>query len=355
MSAYVVQTDLQVLGTGERFPSLMLNSDELVGRFRDNLGFESAPLAKRIAKTMGIEERRLVRDLTEPREKPRDNESNPDLAAGAVHQALEDAQVEAQALQYLIGHTASPHTFIPPNISWVADRLGYGGPYGEFRQACTGFANALVMSNGLLSVSGEAPVAIVGSETGSVFCDLGNLDADRGQFVNAVQMGDGSAAVILKRANGDDTSRIELVFFGQLKTGAVPGFSMSEGASGAPALERRTLHFDHDFNSVRSEGPELFAQGLSTLKQLDIDINAMDWIIPHQANGRIDQVMEEALGIPREKVIVDANVTGNLGSAAIWVSFHRLRTSDRIKRGDRVLVLGAEATKYMFGGFIYRH
>ena len=115
------------------------------------------------------------------------------------------------------------------------------------------------------------------------------------------------------------------------------------------------MHFDHDFNSVRNDGPELFASGLATLKELDIDIAAMDWIIPHQANGRIDQVMEEALGIPREKVVVDANVTGNLGSAAIWVSFHRLRTSDQIKRGNRVLVLGAEATKYMFGGFIYQH
>ena len=355
MSAYVVHTDLQVLGTGEQFPSLALDTDGLVARFRDNLGFKSAPLAKRIAKTMGIQHRRLVRDLKDARETPRDGENNPDLAAQAVQQALADAGLSADALQYLIGHTASPHTFIPPNVSWVADRLNYAGPYGEFRQACTGFANALVMANGLLSVNGDAPIALVGSETGSVFCDLGNLDADRGQFVNAVQMGDGSAAVVLKRGAGASSQRIELVFFGQLKTGATPGFTMAEGASGAPALERRTLHFDHDFNSVRNDGPDLFARGLQTLKDLDIDINQMDWIIPHQANGRIDEVMEDALGIPREKVVVDATMTGNLGSAAIWVSFHRLRMSDRIKPGDRVLILGAEATKYMFGGFIYQH
>jgi 3-oxoacyl-[acyl-carrier-protein] synthase-3 len=32
-----------------------------------------------------------------------------------------------------------------------------------------------------------------------------------------------------------------------------------------------------------------------------------------------------------------------------------LRSSGRLKRGDRVLVLGAEATQYLYGGFVYVH
>jgi 3-oxoacyl-[acyl-carrier-protein] synthase-3 len=53
--------------------------------------------------------------------------------------------------------------------------------------------------------------------------------------------------------------------------------------------------------------------------------------------------------------VVHANHLGNLGSAAIWVSFDRLRRSGKLKTGDTLLVLGAEATKYIYGGFVYRH
>jgi len=48
-------------------------------------------------------------------------------------------------------------------------------------------------------------------------------------------------------------------------------------------------------------------------------------------------------------------VLGNLGSAAIWVTLDRLRRSGRLALGDRVMVLGAEASKYMYGGFLYVH
>ena len=49
--------------------------------------------------------------------------------------------------------------------------MDFHGPHMELRQACTGFANALVIAQGLLATPGCGPVAIVGSETGSVHLD----------------------------------------------------------------------------------------------------------------------------------------------------------------------------------------
>ena len=59
--------------------------------------------------------------------------------------------------------------------------------------------------------------------------------------------------------------------------------------------------------------------------------------------------------IPGDRVFVTADRLGNLGSAAIWVSLDLLRRSGQLLPGQRVLVLGAEGTKYMFGGFVYQH
>jgi 3-oxoacyl-[acyl-carrier-protein] synthase-3 len=59
------------------------------------------------------------------------------------------------------------------------------------------------------------------------------------------------------------------------------------------------------------------------------------------------------LGIELERLFVNAETLGNTGSAAIWLALAELRK--RLRPGASVLALGAEATKYMFGGFHYVH
>ena len=66
-------------------------------------------------------------------------------------------------------------------------------------------------------------------------------------------------------------------------------------------------------------------------------------------------MISEHLNIDKSKVVNDAKHWGNLGSTAIWASLTALIESEKLNAGDKVLVLGAEATKYMYGGFIYQH
>ncbi len=65
------------------------------------------------------------------------------------------------------------------------------------------------------------------------------------------------------------------------------------------------------------------------------------------------EVLAPFLGIEARRVFVNADRLGNTGSAAIWLALAELRSN--LEPGARVLVLGAEATKYMFGGFHYVH
>jgi 3-oxoacyl-[acyl-carrier-protein] synthase-3 len=59
------------------------------------------------------------------------------------------------------------------------------------------------------------------------------------------------------------------------------------------------------------------------------------------------------LGIEPSHVFVNAYLVGNTGSAAMWLALDQLRP--KLEPGAKVLALGAEATKYMFGGFLYVH
>jgi 3-oxoacyl-[acyl-carrier-protein] synthase-3 len=113
-------------------------------RLEERFGIALLRHGTALSNRLKIRARHLSRDFQARHETPRRGHSNPDLAAAALRQALEDARLEVGNLAYLIGHTTSPACLLPPNIALVADRVGFAGPYMELRQACTGFANALI-------------------------------------------------------------------------------------------------------------------------------------------------------------------------------------------------------------------
>lgn len=356
MKFRLVRGPLRLLGSGVALPGPPVSTGELLATLHDRFGVGLHRfIAREVAKRMGIETRHVARDLIEAIEPPREGDSNPDLAARALNGALSEAQLTSNQLSYLFGHTTSPHTLLPPNISWVADQLGYEGPYVELRQACTGFANALQLAAALLTEEVAAPVAIVGSETGSVYFDPGSMGKDAEQLINLVQMGDGAGAVVLGPENQTPGPRIEYLFYGSLGTGYKPGFYLDHGGSGRPSCDGTVPSFRHDFAGVRDHGLSLFEAGAKAAVSLGIELLSVDWILPHQANARLGEILAPLLKVPAEKFFVDCDKVGNLGSASIWVALHHLRASGKLKTGDTVLVLGAEATKYLYGGFVYRH
>jgi 3-oxoacyl-[acyl-carrier-protein] synthase-3 len=344
---------LKVLGMGTALPGPAVSTAELLGRVEKRFG---VPLLRRgtaLANRLKIATRHICRDFETRHEAPRPGHSNPDLAAAAVHAALKEARLSVNDLAYLIGHTTSPARLVPPNIGLVADRLAFTGPYMELRQACCGFANALVIAQGLVSVPGVKAVGIVGSETGSVYFDPQRAGEDSSQLVNLVMMGDGAGAIVVGPNDSRPGARISSNFFGQIGLGRPPGFTLAGGGSDETFGHGGALEFEHDFAAVRDGGPELFGQGAAVARALGTPVDTADRVIPHQANGRMAEILGPFLGIEPGRVFVNADRLGNTGSAAIWLALAELRSM--LEPRASVLALGAEATKYMFGGFLYAH
>ncbi len=351
--------DLAVIGMGESLPGEPISTEELLANMDERFGLDIARRGRIYAEKLNIKQRHISRDLMERLESPRTGDRNPELAGKAIQKALLDAGVDVGEIGYLIGHTATPAMPIPSNISLVADAIGYNGPHAEFRQACTGFANALVFASGLLGSGYDRPIVIVGSETGSAFFDPDRLKHDNGQLVNLVQMGDAAAAIVLAPVGSDYHERagrvgtLNRLYYGQIGEGREPGFCLPDGGSDSASAPNGVLEFSHAFSDVRANGPELFLAGLRAAATQNIDPFDMDYILPHQANGLMGVLMEQHLGIDATKVVVQADRVGNTGSAAIWLALTETRR--QMKSGEKLLALGAEATKYMFGGFVYEH
>ncbi|MBX9886132.1 MAG: hypothetical protein K2X68_14300, partial [Novosphingobium sp.] len=75
-------------------------------------------------------------------------------------------------------------------------------------------------------------------------------------------------------------------------------------------------------------------------------------VIPHQVSGRIGMLAAAHFALPPEQMFVQADRIGNTGSAAIWIALDTLRA--KALPGEDIVVLGAEASKHMYGGFAYR-
>jgi 3-oxoacyl-[acyl-carrier-protein] synthase-3 len=340
---WLSQGQLAVLGTGAAFPGEGVDTETLITLMENRFSLTKTREARIIAKHLAIHTRHICRDFDVATEQPRAGHANPELAATAVQAALDDAGLDISDLGYLIGHTTTPHQPLPANITMVADVLGYGGPHLELRQACTGFANALMIAFGLVAVPGARPVAIVGSETGTLFFDPARANEDRGQLVNLLQMGDGAGAVIIGPADrGAD--KISAAWFGAIGLGRKPGLQM----------QARSGEFDHDFAAILKSGSLLYDAGEAAARRQNCPIETADVIIPHQTSGRIGAQAAAHFSCPIERVYVNADKIGNTGSAAIWIALDHLRKNG-LKSGQRVLTLGAEATKYMYGGFAYDH
>lgn len=342
-----------VLGMGRALPGNALSTTQLLAHLNQRFGVDVRRSGRIAVRRLGIETRHVCRDFVERRESPRAGHRNAELAAQALQGALEEAGLRSNDLSFLIGHTATPGQSLPPNITQVAALIGYDGPFVELRQACTGFANALIMARGMLDAPHSGPIAIVGSETGSVFFDPLRAAEDHGQLVNLLQMGDGAAACVVGPSTAGHGAQLSNIYFGQIGRERRAGFEFKAGGSNHAAAAREVPEFDHDFGAVREHGPLLFAQGIAAAASMGIDVSQVDYLIPHQANGHMAKLLAPHLGVDASRIFVNADRIGNTGSAAIWLALTELRT--RLRHGERVWVLGAEATKHMFGGMLYVH
>ena len=75
--------------------------------------------------------------------------------------------------------------------------------------------------------------------------------------------------------------------------------------------------------------------------------DAIDWVVPHQANIRILEATARKLGLPPQKVIVTVDRHANTSAASVPLAFDLAVRDGRIKQGDLVVM------EAMGGGFTW--
>ncbi len=277
-----------------------------------------------IVSRTGISERRLAVE----------GEATSDLAARAGRAAIADAGVSADEIDLLIVGTSTPDMIFPSAACMTQEKLSLGCPAYDVNAACTGFIYAL--HSGVCAIeSGRAKtVLVIGADALTRHVDF----TDRG---TCVLFGDGAGAVVLQAA--EEPGVLGIVLGADGSGGDM--LKVPAGGSAAPATVERVENREHYLQMAGSEVfkfavrmiPKVTKQALAAS---DLEVGDLSWLVPHQANQRILDTVEERLGIEHERVFSNLARTGNTSAASIPLALDELYTGGRLAAGDNLAFVG---------------
>lgn len=270
-----------------------------------------------ITSRSGIKERRIT------------HVENSDMAVVAASHALAAAGLSDDDIDTVIVATCTPDRVIPSTATLVQDKMGLvNAACYDINAACSGFVYGLHLANSLIATEASHRVLVIGSEKLSVLIDTEERST-------AVLFGDGAGAVVLEATEGDD---------GVLSSnmGSDGKLSMALTAPGLGSEEDVPLD---EAGRVYMDGREIFrnavvqmgAAALKAVEDAGLELDDVDWLIPHQANVRIIDATARRMDLPPEKVYMNIASYGNTSAASIPIALSEALEEGRIASGDNVV------------------
>lgn len=262
-------------------------------------------------------------------------EETSDLAAKAAEAALNMANISPLDIDYIIVATITADSYTPSTASIVQSKLGATNASAvDLNAACTGFIYGMEMANALIKSGSYKNILVVGAETLSKIIDW----SDR---TTCVLFGDGAGAAILTRTNTDD--------------GITTILTGSDGEKGNN-LTADNLQLNNPYVKEKKEnipfikmnGGEVFKFATrimedsikKVIKSSDLELEDIDFIIPHQANYRIIEYVSRKLKIDLSRFIINLDKYGNTSGASIPIALSEAVNSNQIKKGDNIVLVG---------------
>ena len=311
-------TFAHITGWGMAVPEAVLTNDDLSKMVDTNDQW--------IRERTGIRERHIAGE----------EDTTASLAVEASIKALQVANLRPTDIDLIICSTSTPEHIFPATACLVQDRLGAtkAGAF-DLSAACSGFIYAINMAAQSIRSRAIQNALVIGSETLSRFVNW----KDRS---TCILFGDGAGAFVLQ-ASEMPGGVLSAVMHSDGSGG--DSLILQGGGSKYPATEatvREGKHYiEMDGNEVFRFATRVMAQSTKdALEIAGIDLEEINWIIPHQANIRIIAAAARGLKMPLDRFIVNLDRYGNTSTASIPIATVEAADDGRLKPGDRIVFVG---------------
>lgn len=305
-----------ILGTGAAVPEKVLTNQDL-----EKLVDTSDEW---ITTRTGIKERRVAAP----------HETTSMLSVQAARKALDMAGIKPKDLDLIICSTISPDMPLPATAAFIQRDLG-APPCCAFdlAAACSGFLFGVTVADQFITTGKVEYALVIGAELLSRYVDY----QDR---ATCVLFGDGVAAGVLGPASPPSGILGE-----EMHTeGAYSDHLYIPAGGTVKPTSRETVEAREHY--IKMRGNELFKVAVRSmeevsrrvLKKAGVSAEELDLFIPHQANQRITDAVQERLGVSPDKVYSNISRIGNTSSASIPICLDECVRSGRVKKGDLILM-----------------
>jgi len=301
----------RIVGTGSFLPPRIMTNDDFAARIETSDAW--------IRERTGIRQRHFADE----------SQTSSDLGLEASKRALEAAGLKPSELDLIIVATSTPDYVFPSTACLLQAKLGVKNcPAFDVQAVCSGFVYALATADALMKTGKYRNALVVGSEVFSRILDWN----DRG---TCVLFGDGAGAVVLVASETPGIHASVLHADGSYADIlSVPGNVCGGRIIGSPFLQM--------------QGKEVFKFAVKvldevareTLREANMTVADLDWLIPHQANVRILDATARKLELPREKLVVTVDHHGNTSAASVPLALDEWVRAGKIRSGQRIMMQG---------------
>jgi len=281
-----------------------------------------------ITERTGIKQRRWV-DPT------KDTVAN--MAAKASRIALQRAGLKEQDVEFIVFATITPDYFFPGSGVLLQRELGLEGIGAlDIRNACSGFIYALSVADQFIKTGMYKTILVVGAEIQSTAID----PTTRGRNT-AVIFADGAGAAILQASDRQGILSTHLHADGRF----AEELYVRDPGSSRPREERQPEQIlDTTHYKVVMNGNQVFKHAVvrfmevitEALTSNNVSKESINLLIPHQANLRISQFIQEKMNLREDQVYNNIMHFGNTTAASIPIAMSEAWEKGKIRENDLI-------------------
>ena len=272
----------------------------------------------------------------------RGEDTTTSMGVKAAEIAIKRSGVTKDDIDFVVFATLSPDYYFPGPGVLVQRDLGLKTVGAlDVRNQCSGFLYALSVADQYIKTGMYKNILVIGSEVHSTGLDM----TSRGRGVSVI-FGDGAGAAVLSRET-------------DLNKGILSTHLHSEGQHAeelaviAPGMGKRWITdilADNDPNDESffpyMNGQFVFKNAvvrfseviLEGLNANNLQVSDIDMLVPHQANLRISQFIQQKFKLSDDQVYNNIQKYGNTTAASIPIALTEAWEQGKIKSGDTVVL-----------------
>lgn len=307
---------VQILSLGMSVPNAVVTNDDLT-KILDTSD-------EWISTRTGIKQRHIASG----------DENSTTFGIGAAKDALNKAGINGEEIDAIVVAASNPYNIYPSTGCAIQEAIGAKNAIAfDISAACTGMIYALEIGRSLISTGKYKKVLLVATETNSKFLDWN----DR---ATCVLFGDGAGAILISEAEDgvDDILALNINANGNMGK----YISMNLAGDNCPLVEPIQCG-QHKIGMVGKEVYKFVVQTMpesimTALKNAGLEPKDIDYLIPHQANLRIIEGLQNRLEFGDEKVVVNIDEYGNTSAASVPIALYEAIETGKVKTPSKAIL-----------------